>query len=70
MARDRKLRSHHPRKIPKNLLNDCPAGRAHYAWSGHFVTCIGLRAGAPVGRKLNVVPTNRRTNAKPAYVTK
>ena len=18
----------------------CPAGRAHFAWSGHFVTCI------------------------------
>ena len=37
---------------------DCPAGRAH---CGHFVTRIGLRVGAPDGRKMNSVPTNGRT---------
>jgi hypothetical protein len=33
----------------------CPAGRAHFAWSGHFVACIPCLAqmifgGPPVGR--------------------
>jgi len=28
-----------------------PAGRAHCAWGGHFVTRIGLRGGAPDGRE-------------------
>ncbi len=31
---------------------DCPAGRAPYAGSGHFVTCAGLRVVLPDGRKL------------------
>jgi hypothetical protein len=26
-----------------------PAGRAPYAGGGHFVACLGLRVGAPVG---------------------
>ena len=27
-----------------SLLDACPAGRAHYAWGGHFVTCIPVGA--------------------------
>jgi len=38
----------------------CPAGRAHCAWRGHFVTCIPLRS-APVGREGRLIPTNGRT---------
>ena len=36
------------------LVMRCPAGRAHFAWGGHFVTCVpflaDLVAGPPVGR--------------------
>ncbi len=43
----------------RELSNElCPAGRAHYAWSGHFVACIPCLAqmifvGPPVGRKVD-----------------
>src|ERR1700679_1664916 len=42
----------------------CPAGRAHCAWSGHFVTGVGLRAGAPDGRGRDFTPTNGRIAAR------
>ena len=36
---------------PKRLLVTFgPAGRAHCAWSGHFVTGVSLRSAAPAGR--------------------
>jgi hypothetical protein len=29
------------------LRNFCPAGRAHFAWGGHFVACLLVLQGSP-----------------------
>src|SRR5271170_148809 len=38
----------------------CPAGRAHCAWGGHFVTCIPLRLTLPLVAVRYLAPTNGR----------
>ena len=41
----------------------CPVGRAHYAWGGHFVTCIPLRLALPLVAK-EVDSDQREDHAK------
>src|ERR1700733_7892303 len=59
---DRLNRWGHPDSLPnwfgslRSWLRLCPAGRAHCAWSGHFVACISCLVeadcvGPPVGRR-------------------
>jgi len=47
------------RDIGVKLVSACPAGRAHYAWCGHFVACVLFLGiircfGPAVGRRLHL----------------
>jgi hypothetical protein len=51
-ADERDREEHGGRRTAKSAAHYyCPAGRAPCAGGGHFVTCVGLRVGAPDGRK-------------------
>ena len=52
------------KKIFCSRLRDCPAGRAHCAWGGHFVMGIPLRLALPLVAKEDYAD-QREEHAKP-----